>query len=286
MSENIIESFLYSKISKDNLFDGISNSFEKKEAEQYLQNAIADANFTLNKIEPYINKNIKILEVGGGIHLLSTFLYDRGYHITSIEPGNFIFFVERLRENILKELDLKNIYTCKLEEFNTEEKYDFIFSINVLEHTESVVEHLNSQTALLSDTKAKVLVRSPNYNIPFDPHFYKFFIPFFPNFTYKKVLKKKLIKDLSQKKYYDILNSLNFDCKYSVINKNFHIKKTFNPFNEIFERLENDKDFNNRILQNSLINNLYKFISKFKTKLFNFIPKRFYPYLILEIEKN
>lgn len=286
MTENIIESFLYSKISKDNLFNGISNSFEKKEAEQYLQNAIADANFTLNKIEPYINKNIKILEVGGGIHLLSTFLHDSGYRITSIEPGNFIFFVERLRENILKELDLKNIYTCKLEEFNTDEKYDFIFSINVLEHTESVVEHLNSQTALLSDTKAKVLVRSPNYNIPFDPHFYKFFIPFFPNFTYKKVLKKKLIKDLSQKKYYDILNSLNFDCKYSVINKKFNIKKTYNPFNEIFERLENDKDFNNRILQNSLINNLYKFISKFKTKLFNFIPKRFYPYLILEIEKN
>jgi hypothetical protein len=285
MIDNKIENFLYSKSSKEALFKGIEDITEKKEAEQYLQNAIADAEFTLNRIQPYLYKSIKILEVGGGLHLLSAYLYENEYHITSLEPGNFTFFIDNLRENIIKELNPKNTFTCKLEDFNTNAKYDFIFSINVLEHTDSVVEHIKLQTDLLRNSESKILVRAPNYNLPFDSHFYKFFIPFLPNFTFKKILKKKLIKDLGKQKYYDILNSLNFDCKFSVLNKNFKIK-TYNPFIEIFQRLENDKVFNERILQNLFVKIIYKIISKFKVKIFNFIPKRLYPYLIIEIDKN
>lgn len=285
MTKNKIETFLYSKLSKESLFKDIKDPIEKKEAEKYLNNAIADAEFTLSKIQPYLYKNINILEVGGGLHLLSSFLYENDYEITSLEPGNFTFFVDKLRENIIKELNPKNTFSCKLEDFDTNAKYDFIFSINVLEHTVSVVEHLKLQTSLLSNSDSKVLVRCPNYNVPFDSHFYKFFIPFFPEFTFRKILKKNLIKDLGMKKYLDIINSLNFDCKFTVLNKHFNIK-TFNPFIEIIERLENDSAFNQRILENSFVKFLYKFISKFKTKIFNFIPKRFYPYLIIEIEKN
>ena len=62
MIENKIENFLYSKSSKEALFKGIEDITEKKEAEQYLQNAIADAEFTLNRIQPYLCKSIKILE--------------------------------------------------------------------------------------------------------------------------------------------------------------------------------------------------------------------------------
>jgi hypothetical protein len=285
MTENKIETFLYSKLSKESLFKDIKDPIEKKEAEKYLNNAIADAEFTLSKIQPYLYKNINILEVGGGLHLLSSFLYENDYEITSLEPGNFTFFVDKLRENIIKELNPKNTFSCKLEDFNTNAKYDFIFSINVLEHTESVVDHIKLQTNLLRNYESKLLIRGPNYNLPFEPHFYKFFIPFFPDFTFKKILKKKLIEDLGKQKYYDIINSLNFDCKFTILNKNFKIK-TFNPFIEIFQRLENDKVFNERILENLFVKIIYKFISKFKIKIFNFIPKRFYPYLIVEIEKN
>lgn len=285
MIENKIETFLYSKTSKESLFKDIEDTVEKNEAEKYLQNAIADAEFTLNKIQPYLNKSLKILEVGGGLHLLSAYLYENDYDITSLEPGNFNFFIDKLRENVMKELNPKNTFSCKLEDFNSNAKYDFIFSINVLEHTESVVAHIKLQTELLRNSESKILVRGPNYNLPFEPHFYKFFIPFLPNFTFKKILKKKLIKDLGKQKYYDILNSLNFDCKFTVLNKNFKIK-TFNPFIEIFQRLENDKVFNERILENLFINIIYKIITKFKVKIFNLIPKRFYPYLIIEIEKN
>lgn len=285
MIENKIENFLYSKSSKEVLLKGIEDIIEKKEAEQYLQNAIADAEFTLNKIQPYINKSIKILEVGGGLHLLSAYLYENDYDITSLEPGDFTFFTDKLRKNIIKNLNPMNTFSCKLEDFNTNVKYDFIFSINVLEHTESVVEHIKLQANLLRNSESKILVRSPNYNFPFEPHFYKFYIPYLPKFTFKKLLKKKLIKDLGKQKYFDIFNSLNFDCKFTVLNKNFKIK-TFNPFIEIFQRLEVDKVFNERILENLFVKILYKIISKFKVKTFNFIPKRFYPYLIVEIKKN
>ncbi len=285
MTNSKIETFLYSRITKESLFKGIDDPIEKKEASKYLQNAISDAEFTLSKIEPYLNKNKKILEVGGGIHLLSSFLYENGYDITSIEPGNFTFFVEKLRKNIINELNPINTFSCKLENFTTNDKYDFIFSINVLEHTESVVDFIKLQTSLLHNSESSVLIRCPNYNIPFDSHFYKFFIPFFPNFTFKKLLKKKLIRDLGKQKYFDILNSLNFDCKFTVINKNFKIK-IYNPFYEIFERIEADIVFNKRILDNLLVNILYQFISKFKITFFKFIPKRFYPYLIIEITKD
>ena len=185
---------------------------------------------------------------------MSSFLYENDYEITSLEPGNFTFFVDKLRENIIKELDPKNTFSCKLEEFNSNAKYDFIFSINVLEHTESVLEHIKLQTNLLRNYESKILIRGPNYNLPFEPHFYKFFIPFFPDFTFKKIMKKKLIEDLGKQKYYDIINSLNFDCKFTVLNKNFKIK-TFNPFIEIFQRLEHDKIFKRKNIRKFICEN-------------------------------
>ena len=284
MKKNKIENFIFSKITYETLFKNINNPYQKKEAELYFKNAVADANFTLNKILPYLDKNIKILEIGGGLHLLSAYLEENDYDITSIEPGNFTFFIQELRENILNVLHPKKVITCNLEEFNTKLKYDFIFSINVLEHTDSVVDHLKLQQELLSDSKSKILIRCPNYNIPFEPHFYKFFIPYLPKLTFSRLLKKKLIKDLGEKKYLEILNSLNFNCKFTVLNKNFKIK-TYNPFIEMFERIKSDKAFNERILKNLFLKLFYNFISKFTGNFFNLIPKRFYPYLIIELKK-
>ena len=221
-------------------------------------------------------QNTEILEVGGGLHLLSSYLYDSGYNITSIEPGNFTYIAKKLRENVINELDPKNILTAKLEDLNSKNKYDFIFSINVLEHTESVIDHLKLQLNLLSEKNSKILVRAPNYNFPFEAHFYKFFIPLFPEFTFKKLLKKKLIKNLGEPKYFEIINTLNFDCKYSTLNKNFKIK-SFNPYDEIFERLATDEAFNKRILENYLVKILYKLFLNSKVNIFDLILKDFIP---------
>ena len=285
MNEKKIESYIFSLIEKEKLFDNLDDQFERVEAEKYLSNAIADAEFTLNLLEPYLNHNIKILEVGGGLHLLSSYLLKQGYEITSIEPGGFSFYIDKLRNNILNILNSNNIYSTSLEDFETQKKFDLIFSVNVLEHTDSILEHIKCQINLLKDKSSRALFRAPNYNIPFEPHFYKFFIPFLPHFTFKSLFRKKLIEEYGERRYLEIFESINFDCKFSFINKYFSIDIK-NPLAEIIKRLESDKIFNERILKNNKVKIIYKTLNFFKLNyLLNFLPKRFYPYLIFEIKK-
>ena len=284
MKEKVIETYLFSGIKKEKLFENINDKDEIAAAEKYLQNAINDAEFTLNLLKPYLNHEIKILEVGGGLHLLSSYLLKQGYNITSIEPGGFSFYIDKLRKNILNILDNKNTYTTSLEDFDTKDKFDLIFSINVLEHTESILEHIECQINLLSDNSSKALFRAPNYSIPFEPHFYKFFIPFLPQFTFKSLYRKKLIKEFGEERYLEILASINFDCKFSFINKNFSINIK-NPITEIFQRLETDNLFNQRILKNNKVKIIFKILNFLKLHyFFKFLPKRLYPYLVFEIK--
>ena len=285
MKNRFIENYLYSFIDYEQIFDGIHDLHQLSAAKDYLRNAISDAEYGFNNIKKHINKNQQILEVGGGLHLLSGYLKQEGYQITSIEPGNFTSFTKKIRGNILNKSNFKEVYTGYLEEFDAERKYDFIFSINVLEHTESVIEHLKITKKYLQDNQSKAVIRCPNYNFPFEPHFYSFFIPNFPDFSFNKILRKRLEKKLGYKKYKEILNSLNFDCRYSTINKNFNI--TFNnPFTEILERLKYDESFKARILENNLLNVFYQFIKYFNfIKVFKLFPKRYYPYLVFEVRK-
>jgi hypothetical protein len=77
-----------------------------------------------------------------------------------------------------------------------------------------------------------------NYTFPFEPHFYKWFITFFPSFTFAKLRRKKLINELSKDSYENTLNNLNFDCTYFKIKKlNFPIK-FIHPLKDIFNRLD------------------------------------------------
>ena len=255
----------------------------------YYDNAKNDAIFFHDRIKSYFKEDIKILEVGGGIHLLTNYL--KQYHdITSIEPGNysdgFATNIDKLRNHIL-EYDNKNIHTTSLENFNTTEKYDFIFSMNVLEHTININEHISKCLSLLKNKHSILFIECPNYSFPYEPHFREFFLPLFPKLTFKTLKKKKLIKKYGVKKYNNILNNINFDCKFNNIKK-IKTVKFLNPLQYIFTRIENDKIFKKRILSNLFIKFIYDLITvthldKLLIKIF---PIRFCPYLILEIKKD
>lgn len=281
-----ISKYIFSKVTKKEIFENIEDPQELKLSKMFFENALVDAEFALNCITPFINKKIKILEIGGGLHLLSSYLESQNYNIVSIEPGEFTHYSEQIRINIINKLQPKNYKTCSLDEYSTEEKFDFIFSINVLEHTKNIDQHINSQISLLNKNGV-LLNRCPNYNFPFEPHYYKFFIPGLPKLTFSKVLKKRLILQIGEKKYEDIKLNVNFDCKYSIVNR-INKFNFINPFIEIFQRIENDKIFKERILQNFFVKVLHKIIVKFKLeKLFKFYPKKFYPYLIFSyVKKN
>ena len=252
----------------------------------YYENAKADAVHCYHNIKKFLKKDKDILEIGGGIHLLTSYL-DREYKITSIDPGRFTAFTDEIRGQILRKNQL-NIHTTTLEEFKTDKKFDFIFSMNVLEHTKNITEHLNCCINLLKDKDSIIFIQCPNYTFPFEPHFYEFFLPFFPKFSFKKIKKKKLIKKFGIEKYNNIFENLNFNCTYKNIkNKNFKIE-FFNPIKDIFDRILIDEKFKERILSNYFIKITYKFIIFFKLEklLYKIFPKFICPYMIFVIKKK
>jgi 2-polyprenyl-3-methyl-5-hydroxy-6-metoxy-1,4-benzoquinol methylase len=251
----------------------------------YLEYAKSDAIHCYQGIEKYLSKDKKILEVGGGIHLLTSFLH-QNYDITFIEPGGFTGFTDELRNKILDQHKLK-VHTTTLENFTTDTKFDFIFSMNVLEHTDDIEQHIISCINLLKDEYSLLFIQCPNYTFPFEPHFYKWFIPFFPNFTFSTLRRKKLIKELGNDRYENILNNLNFDCTFFKIKKlNFSIK-FIHPLRDIFDRIDQDSVFRERLLKNLLVRICYKIIIFLRIKkiITYFFPISLTPYLIMEIKK-
>ena len=223
--------------------------------------------------------------MGGGIHLLTSFL-SQNYNVTSIEPGGFTGFTDELRSKIINKNKL-NVHTTTLENLNTKDKFDFIFSMNVLEHTQDISSHLETCVKYLKDKNSVIFMQCPNYSFPFEPHFYEFFVPFFPKFTFKYLRKKSLIKQLGKEKYNNILNNLNFDCTYFKL-KRLNLPITFtHPLKDIFDRLDSDLEFKKRLFSNNLIKisyNLIKFL-KIKSLLIAIFPKFLCPYLIIKLKK-
>jgi hypothetical protein len=255
----------------------------------HYKSQIADAISSYKSISKYLKKNSKILEVGGGMHFLSNYLAYLNYNVTSIEPGGFRREIDVMRKNFLvakeKKLVIRNL---SLEKFSiTDEKFDFIFSINVLEHTKNIKKHLKAQGKLLRNSTSLCHIRCPNYSFPYESHFNLFHIPFLEKLTFKFFYKKKLINTYGKRIYLEMINSLNFNCSYFKIKK-LGLKIDFvNPADEVFLRLKSDSQFRKRVLSNKLINffyiiiklsNLNKFIS---SKIFTFI----FPYLILNQKK-
>ena len=138
--------------------------------------------------------------------------------------------------------------------------------MNVLEHTQDISSHLETCVKYLKDKNSVIFMQCPNYSFPFEPHFYEFFVPFFPKFTFKHLRKKSLIKQLGKEKYNNILNNLNFDCTYFKL-KRLNLPITFtHPLKDIFDRLDSDLEFKKRLFSNNLIKISYNLIKFLKIK--------------------
>jgi len=147
---NSIQNYFFHNLNLKNL-----NLDSSEDTQRYYQNARADAIHCYQSIKKYLHKNKKILEVGGGIHLLTSFLH-QDYDITSIEPGRFTDFTDELRNKILDQHKLK-VRTTTIENFITDTKFDFIFSMNVLEHTDDIKRHITSCMNLLKDEHSLII---------------------------------------------------------------------------------------------------------------------------------
>jgi 2-polyprenyl-3-methyl-5-hydroxy-6-metoxy-1,4-benzoquinol methylase len=142
----------------------------------YQNEAVAARKFLdISLIE--LNAETKILEVGGGILALAIQLASEGFKVTTVEPIGAGFtgisfmmdiFMEIAREeNVALELIQSPIEECEFDQ-----KFDFIFSINVMEHLKDPYIVL-FQIVLFLKQNGKYRFFCPNYDFPYEPHFGK-----------------------------------------------------------------------------------------------------------------
>lgn len=120
-------------------------------------------------------KESKILELGSGPNILAAQVTSTGMQVTAVEPSGQGFSVmsllgKRVHEYATKRevvFETQNLTGEKLSEI---EKYDYIYSVNVMEHVSDVYKVLdNAVTALKPNATYRFVC--PNYGFPFEPHF-------------------------------------------------------------------------------------------------------------------
>ena len=116
-----------------------------------------------------------ILEVGGGAFLLTYELAREGFAITAIEPTGVGFGAfEELGEMVLalaaRDGVVPKVVRCKAEEFRSDARFQFAFSVNVMEHIEAPNVAIERVSASLSPGGSYRFL-CPNYLFPYEPHF-------------------------------------------------------------------------------------------------------------------
>lgn len=120
-------------------------------------------------------KSACLLEVGGGLMILSTSLQNEGYSVTVLEPigVGFSAFSE-LQKVVLNFATQRGIaptvVPVKVEAASFSAIFDLAFSINVMEHVEDVDAAIHRVVhALKRGADYKFIC--PNYRFPYEPHF-------------------------------------------------------------------------------------------------------------------
>jgi SAM-dependent methyltransferase len=116
--------------------------------------------------------NAALLEVGGGVFLLSCQLAAEGFAITAIEPTGYGFSeFKKLGDIVLKLATTKpSISPCKAEDFVSDDRFDFAFSLNVMEHID-VPDEAVSRISNVLKPGASYRFLCANYVFPYEPHF-------------------------------------------------------------------------------------------------------------------
>lgn len=128
----------------------------------------------LDLIEPLLDEQPRMLEVGAGIGALSAFLASEGFDIVAIEPAGPGFdVVAMIRRAIDAQLGNagRDVHDAGVDEIpDGLGPFDLVFSVHVLEHVPDVESALASMQEQLAPDGRSVHV-CPNYAFPFDPHF-------------------------------------------------------------------------------------------------------------------
>ena len=163
-------------------------------ASEFLRTLQAEARLGLRLISSFVSPGMRILEVGSGMGLLAGYLHSKGLDVTALEPGLGGFGVSGALSRAvqkcpefaaLRKLDLP------AESLSPDKHalFDFIYSVNVLEHIPRLDDALIAMASVLAEN-GEMLHTCPNYTVPYEPHFGVALFPLFPRCTAPLVTRR------------------------------------------------------------------------------------------------
>lgn len=192
---------------------------------------------------PEVETGQRVLEVGGGVGATALALHRDGFDVTDLEPVGLGFNFMQAARKVVRRLDAPPEYAIGVDELDTSlhGRFDFIYSMNVLEHVPDPENALSRMLSVLEPT-GKIFILCPNYSFPFEPHVNVPLIPFKPAAT-ASLLPRRVSES-------DIWKSLNWITARQIrrwAEKNhaeIHLHQSTMP--EMFERVKNDNVFAER----------------------------------------
>jgi 2-polyprenyl-3-methyl-5-hydroxy-6-metoxy-1,4-benzoquinol methylase len=177
----------------------------------YQNEALAARRFLDSSLN-HLDSGSEILEVGGGILALAIQLASEGFMVTTVEPVgagfNGISYIMGIFTKIARKENVTfNLMESPIEDCAFDNKFDFIFSINVMEHLKDPYTVLIQMSNVLK-SGGNYRFLCPNYDFPYEPHFSKWLWRRRGNSFYLEATRAKGLKlDLNQHKgLYDSLN--------------------------------------------------------------------------------
>lgn len=226
---------------------GTLNNIPHQHALQILATYINEMRVAMQLIEPLLDHDQRILEVGAGLCLFSLYLKQAGYNVIALEPaiGGFDIFT-RIKQLVLKTYQAIPLSVIDLPAHmlnpTLHGKFDLIFSNNVMEHIPDYGTALQAMSGCLADNGLMVH-GCPNYFIPYEPHVQIPVLKFWPQLS-------EYLFNKSIRVHTELWQSLNFIDYFDVIKVGRHLdlQVNFRPklMYQAIKRLGEDVEFRHR----------------------------------------
>jgi SAM-dependent methyltransferase len=254
----------------------------------YTELYLSEAIFGWNELGPDIAACKRGLEIGAGPGLLAYMAARRtSADIRAVEPISEGFeggsaILSRVSECAPANLEI--IY-CNLEDLPISERYDLIWSVNVLEHLPDWRAALLKIHALLAQGGTAILL-FPNYDIPYEPHFR---LPLIGGAQWtRKLFSTRIETHEAKNSAAGLWNSLNFVRASDVLrfaqSEGLIVRLDHSITVRMFERLADDGALSqrHRTLQASAAAVRFARLHRLWARL----PSRLQPYLKLTLSRR
>jgi SAM-dependent methyltransferase len=232
----------------------------------------------------------KVLEVGSGSNILAAQVASTGMVVTAIEPSGQGFSImnilgERVCQYAIHHGVVFEIRNISGEDFIEFEKFDYAYSINVMEHVSEKEKVLDNVLASLK-VNATYHFICPNYGFPFEPHFN---VPTFLNkYLTDSLLRNYAINRSELSDAAELWNSLNWITvrklrKWAKGRPNVSMELSKNALNAYILRSASDGVFQDR---HPRLTQFAKLVEPVLLTIAKVFPARISPFIDVKITKT